>query len=189
VVRGVGWRSLRNHRRSRCGVTESAFLRYARRWARNRARLTVTVPTACPPWPSLKSNSPRTEYPGMGQDVATGTKPCAYCGELIRAEARKCRFCGEWFDDGASLAAPVRAARPPRAKTSGLAVASFLFALLGGGLGAIPALVLGDRARQQIRESNGSMSGEGWAIAGLVLGLLQLAFFAIIVLVWGLHDL
>jgi hypothetical protein len=125
----------------------------------------------------------------MGQVVGTGTKPCPYCGELIRAEARKCRYCGEWFDGQAPLAAQVRAPKPSRAKTSGLAVASFLFAILGGGLGAIPALVLGDRARRQIRESNGSMSGERWALAGQVLGFVQLLFFAIIFLVVALRGL
>ena len=113
----------------------------------------------------------------MVQDAATGVKACAYCGELIRAEARKCRFCGEWFDDGAPLAAPARDAGPRRAQTNGLAVGSFLCAILGGGLGAIPALILGVKARRQIRDSNGSMSGEGWA-AVVVISLVPLLAFA-----------
>ena len=121
----------------------------------------------------------------VSQLETTKTKSCAFCGELIRAEAKKCRYCGEWFDDGAPLAAPVRAAGPPRAKTNALAVASFLLALLGGGLGAIPAVILAGRARRQIEESNGSMSGDGWALAGFILGRAQIIFIYPVIL-WAL---
>lgn len=56
---------------------------------------------------------------------------------------------------------------------SGLAVASAACALVGGGLGGIPALILGHRARHQIHESNGGIRGEGWALLGMVLGAAQ----------------
>jgi hypothetical protein len=28
-------------------------------------------------------------------------RPCPMCGELVLAAAKKCRFCGEWFDEAA----------------------------------------------------------------------------------------
>jgi len=129
----------------------------------------------------------------MGQVAETGTKVCPYCSERVRAEAVKCRFCGEWFQDrtqpetAANRQSPPlenHDARPrPEAHTSGRAIASFLFALLGGGLGAIPAVVLGRQARQEIRNSEGSIKGDGWAYAGLVLGWTQLAVLGVVALV------
>jgi len=40
-----------------------------------------------------------------------GLKVCPFCKERIRAEAVKCRFCGEWFDKPAEPTADVRPAR------------------------------------------------------------------------------
>jgi hypothetical protein len=98
---------------------------------------------------------------------------------------------GEWLDGRAPSIRSAASAGPPRARTNSSAVGSFLFALLGGGLGAIPALVLGARARREIRDSNGAMRGEGWAFAGLAHGGLQVVVLSVVlvavlhVYVWG----
>lgn len=47
--------------------------------------------------------------------------------------------------------------------------------------GAIAALVTGYVARNEIRESNGTLEGQGMAIAGIVLGWVGLAFSIIMV--------
>jgi hypothetical protein len=57
--------------------------------------------SACcgPPSASLKAQTLPAEETNHGQVVETGTKVCPYCSERVRAEAVKCRFCGEWFQD------------------------------------------------------------------------------------------
>jgi hypothetical protein len=63
---------------------------------------------------------------------------------------------------------------PARQTTNGLAVGSLVCALLGISL---PAVIMGHIARNQIRERN--EGGDGLAIAGLVIGWLGIAFYAL----------
>jgi Domain of unknown function (DUF4190) len=59
--------------------------------------------------------------------------------------------------------------------TSGFAVASLVLGIVWVcGIGAILALIFGYVALGQIKRSQGSMSGRGMAIAGVVLGGLAL---------------
>lgn len=72
---------------------------------------------------------------------------------------------------------------PPRAvnatpddvqhRTNGMAIASFVLGLLWvGGVGAILAIVFGEIARHQIKNSGHAQSGAGLAMAGRILGAL-----------------
>ena len=49
--------------------------------------------------------------------------------------------------------------------------------------GALAAVITGHLARKQIRESQGEMSGDGMAVAGLILGYTQLGVILLIVMV------
>ena len=62
-------------------------------------------------------------------------------------------------------------------QTSGLAIASFICGLVGPltcGIASILALVFGVRACTKIRQSRGGLAGRGFAIAGVILGILGL---------------
>lgn len=68
---------------------------------------------------------------------------------------------------------------PGSGPTSGMAIASLVCSLLGIGLVGV---ILGHIALSQIKASNGYTQGKGLAIAGLVIGYLQIAAFVLIIL-------
>jgi hypothetical protein len=75
------------------------------------------------------------------------------------------------------------AATPPNSsslpRTSGFAVASLVLGILFlCGVGSLLATVFGAVAIGQIAKSNGTLSGRGMAIAGLVLGIIGLGLLA-----------
>jgi hypothetical protein len=66
-------------------------------------------------------------------------------------------------------------------RTNSLAVVSLVFGILAyvclPGLGALVAVICGHSARSEIRHAPpGSVEGDGMAVAGLILGWLQLGF-------------
>ena len=73
---------------------------------------------------------------------------------------------------------------PPMAtSTSGLATGALACGILEiftGGMTAIPAVVLGHMARNEIRQTG--KRGDGMAIAGLILGYLAIAVWVIIII-------
>ena len=69
-------------------------------------------------------------------------------------------------------------------RLSGLAIASVVVGLVWFyWIGSVLALVLGYMAKKEIDASGGRITGRGFAIAGIVLGWIGVAVFAMIVLV------
>lgn len=74
-------------------------------------------------------------------------------------------------------------------RDSSLAVASLICGLVTWFfvpvVGALVAVITGHLAKKEIRESNGALGGEGMALAGLILGYVQLGlvFLAIVCLI------
>jgi hypothetical protein len=79
-----------------------------------------------------------------------------------------------------NLPAPAPYYPPARQTTNGLAIGSLVCALLFPFM-SLPAVVLGHIARKQIRERN--ERGDGLAVAGLVIGWLGIAFYALVFIV------
>ena len=71
-------------------------------------------------------------------------------------------------------------------RTSSMAIVSLIFGILAyvflPFVGALIAVICGHSARSEIRRAPpGSLNGDGLALAGLILGRIQLAFTAIAV--------
>src|SRR5262249_9505363 len=124
-------------------------------------------------------------------------KKCPYCAEAIQDDAAVCPLCKT------NLATNVYAPPQPSysqtatpqpamggdvyptapAETSGKAIGSLVSALVVPFFGGIVAIILGHLSLSEIKKSSGRLKGDGLAIAGLVLGYLQVAglpFFLII---------
>jgi len=80
---------------------------------------------------------------------------------------------------------PQYAAAPP---TNGMAMAALICPLVGIAfcmpIGAILGIVFGMIGKRQIQESNGAQTGEGLARAGLIIGIIELALTALIIVAY-----
>jgi len=114
---------------------------------------------------------------------------CPSCGHTNQDDARFCQACGAGMQagDGKHAAdAGHNVASPP--STSGFAIASLVMGILGCliswftlGLPAVLAIVFGHLARGRIRRADGAVAGGGMALAGLIMGYLQIGLVLIIV--------
>jgi hypothetical protein len=68
-------------------------------------------------------------------------------------------------------------------RTNGLAIASLVLSLTVFLIGPILAIIFGVIARRQIRESKGGETGDGLALAGLIIGIVELAISLVVVIV------
>lgn len=67
----------------------------------------------------------------------------------------------------------------------GVAVASLVLGILGliliGPLGSIPAVICGHIAKSRIKKNPDMLTGDGMALAGLILGYVQIGFMVIMI--------
>ncbi len=68
-------------------------------------------------------------------------------------------------------------------RMAGGAVASLVLGILGmfliGPLGSIPAVICGHVAKSRIRQNPGGLDGDGLALAGLILGYVQIGLMVV----------
>jgi len=102
---------------------------------------------------------------------------CPKCGTENPDDAQVCRSCGS-----ALKIAPAEPSKPV-AKTSGLAIASLVLAILSPFtcmISAIPAVILGIVALVKISKSQGQLKGNGLAVAGLAVPVAVLPVIGIL---------
>jgi hypothetical protein len=109
-------------------------------------------------------------------------KPCAWCAEEIQDAALICRYCNR--DQRTLDAATTQPSQTvgTMATTNTNAIIALVCALVVPFVGGIVGLVLGSTARREIRESRGAQSGDGLAVVAMILGGLQVFFFAMMFL-------
>ncbi|HEY6273199.1 MAG TPA: DUF4190 domain-containing protein [Terriglobales bacterium] len=128
---------------------------------------------------------------------------CYRCGGSMPDTAKACPQCGAAVQQAsqaggqspAPVGAPVSVSpqTPPRSEayrgaqeTDGKAIGSLILGILAmfplGLIAGIPAVVLGHLSRKSIRESMGRLTGDGMALAGLIMGYLSVAFLPIILI-------
>ncbi len=102
---------------------------------------------------------------------------CPKCGTENPDDAQICRACGSTLK-----IAPAESSKPV-AKTSGLAIASLVLAILSPltcMISAIPAIILGIVALVKINQSQGQLKGNGLAIAGIAVPVAALPIIAML---------
>jgi type IV pilus assembly protein PilA len=103
---------------------------------------------------------------------------CAACGNSLTEGDQFCRVCGR------QTPAMPAAAAPPVVETSAKALISLICGLsFFIPFAFIAAIVLGHIALSEIKKSAGLLKGEGYAIAGLVLGYMWIAAIPVILII------
>jgi hypothetical protein len=102
---------------------------------------------------------------------------CTKCGTENTNDARVCHACG------AALISSSAQALGIGVKSSGMAIAAFVLGILSiftCALTAIPAIILGIVSLVRIEKSGGSLTGRGFAIAGIVVPAVALPLIALL---------
>lgn len=118
---------------------------------------------------------------------------CSKCGEKNPDDSKFCSKCGEALTaPKAPAAAPAAVPAPARraaagGKTSGMAIAALvtgIAAFVVFGPLAVLAIIFGAIGISQANKDP-NLKGKGMAVAGLVLGIIAVAGWVIVMVVWS----
>lgn len=120
---------------------------------------------------------------GLAYQAATYGELGRLVGDLPAGPVPPSAFLAATAPAAPAVPVPPTFLPPPQAPVNSLATTSLMCGLLGVAFGipAVPAIVLGHKARAEIRAYGGA--GEGAATAGLALGWLGIAMWVMVLLV------
>lgn len=80
-----------------------------------------------------------TNFPAVSGPGSLGEKPCPMCGEMIKSNAVKCRYCGEIFDS--ALKKQAKKSSSAGGTDSEMSTGDWVVAILCSGIGCIAGII------------------------------------------------
>ena len=142
------------------------------------------VPAPGPDYPPQAAPYPAQPTPYPGQPTAYPGQPAPYAGQVAYPNQPPAGmpYGGQYPPQAYGQYPPYGA---PAKRNNGLAIASLVCACAGWlfFLPAVLAVVFGFVARSQIRQSAGTQRGDGFALAGIIVGFAWIALLIILIAV------
>lgn len=125
------------------------------------------------------SDTPSDDQPGFAApDTSTGLSGGANFGTPPPP--------GSAIGGAPAYGAPAYGSPPPSAPNNSGATTSLILGLVSlfvcGLITGIPAIIIGNRSRKEIRESNGQQGGDGMALAGIITGVIGTIWSALTII-------
>src|SRR5215471_10879972 len=139
------------------------------------SRCAATVPDNSVSWPNC--------------GLAFQTIFCSRCGARLRADAAFCSSCGQVLQSPGQAPMPgvmTSGTAYTTTESSGKAIASMILGILSLFfliIAGIPAIILGHISLSQVKKSGGRITGEGMAMAGLILGYVSVAVAPLLLMI------
>lgn len=122
------------------------------------------------------------DEPKQPSTAAPSSVVCLACGKPVVVGVPFCSNCGGAISNPNPSVIPASSYQPGIQQTSGKAIGSLICGLIPIFPVSVGAIILGHISLSEIRKSAGRLSGQGLAIAGLVLGYMGVAVIPVLII-------